>query len=314
MVIANKTIINKLWDNDSSVMKQGDITVDFNHVAPKDRTHVFALSPEVALAAEKLLHSSAFKMADVSEWHIPYPHVAIEYPITDEIATLYRPTELGTERITKIGAHIHEFDGSGHGFLFTPYWEYKTGQLQCSWFTFIIGGSTELDGQAPSVILNMRHTLDGSIKAYVIPSAGFATACMNAGIPAGGLVEIYKKQEVQRHIRESAVEIPALLFACNMLLTCKSGIGKREIAERKPKMSGLGGRMRKKLSASAYTVLHLSEIEDVEDDGTIKSKVDISAHYVRGHFKQRKRGVYWWSAYIRGTGEPKKRYAYIVKE
>jgi len=40
----------------------------------------------------------------------------------------------------------------------------------------------------------------------------------------------------------------------------------------------------------------------------------MAAHYVRGHFKQRKSGVYWWSPFVRGSGEPRKRAAYAVKE
>ncbi|HEY3919172.1 MAG TPA: hypothetical protein VGL83_15380 [Stellaceae bacterium] len=35
-------------------------------------------------------------------------------------------------------------------------------------------------------------------------------------------------------------------------------------------------------------------------------------HLVRGHFKVRKSGIYWWSPYVRGTGEAVLRAAYIV--
>lgn len=38
-----------------------------------------------------------------------------------------------------------------------------------------------------------------------------------------------------------------------------------------------------------------------------------TAHLVRGHFKRRKTGTFWWKPHIAGSGELKKRDAYIVK-
>jgi len=76
----------------------------------------------------------------------------------------------------------------------------------------------------------------------------------------------------------------------------------------------LGGKKKKQYSSSAYTVLHLEEIETISVEGIVSRREDISAHYVRGHFKQRKSGIYWWNSFIRGTGEVKKRKAYLVEE
>lgn len=36
------------------------------------------------------------------------------------------------------------------------------------------------------------------------------------------------------------------------------------------------------------------------------------AHMVRGHFKRRETGTYWWGHHVRGTGEVQKREAYVV--
>ena len=58
----------------------------------------------------------------------------------------------------------------------------------------------------------------------------------------------------------------------------------------------------------------LEEIETISVEGIVCRREDISAHYVRGHFKQRKSGIYWWNSFIRGTGEVKKRKAYLVEE
>jgi hypothetical protein len=37
-------------------------------------------------------------------------------------------------------------------------------------------------------------------------------------------------------------------------------------------------------------------------------------HYVKGHFKICKSGIYWWNAFLRGHGEYKAREAYLVKK
>lgn len=324
MAIANKSVINKMWDQDSAMVMPSQLKFNFNDIASKECTQVFVLSPEVALAAEKLLRSPTFKFTDISEWHIPYDHIAIEYPITEEIATNYRTTATGdnVEPIVIIGAYIEEFSNSSigaRGFKFTPYWQYKNGRIQFSLFSFILGGTdealkAELDRMFPKVVLDAKHYSCKNVEAYVVPSMATLCAMYKAGLPPDALEKLVGNQAAITHMREGAVEIPSLLFACNMLINCKSGVKKTYVPERRPKISGLGKRLRNKLSASAYTVLHLSAIETVEEDGTIKSKLDTAAHYVRGHFKQRKHGVYWWSPFIRGTGEPRKREAYIVEQ
>lgn len=312
---ANKTLINRMWDNDGSVLHPVGLglKINFEELAPKDKTHVFVMSPEVSLAAEKLVRSPGFSFPNMEDWHLPYEHVAIEYRITEDIVRECRKNPDGAEQISTIGAYIQET--KHNGFLFTPYWEFTNGKAQCSIFSFCIGTPEEINTLFPIVSINPKKSAEGAMDVHVSPSVALIKAASEAGIyPTNLRDRIFNYPDANLHMRESAVEIPVLFFACNMLINCRSGVQKTYVPERKTKMSGLGKRMRNKLSASAYTVMHLSAIETVDPDGTVQPKTDIAAHYVRGHFKQRRSGVYWWSPFVRGTGELRKRDAYIVKE
>jgi hypothetical protein len=66
----------------------------------------------------------------------------------------------------------------------------------------------------------------------------------------------------------------------------------------------------------SYTYVHLlAGAEDHMASGgeSEETKQTRAAHVVRGHFKNRKTGVYWWNAHVAGAGEVKHRDAYIVK-
>jgi hypothetical protein len=148
-----------------------------------------------------------------------------------------------------------------------------------------------------------------------LPDVGLAAAASKSKVPQNIFFEAMSSPEAKQHLQEAASELPLLLFACSMLLNCKSGVTKTKVNKQTPKVSGLGKRMRTLMSASEYTVMHITAIENVStSNGDITTQHNIDAHYVRGHFKQRKKGVYWWNPFIRGTGEPRRRTGYIVKE
>ena len=69
---------------------------------------------------------------------------------------------------------------------------------------------------------------------------------------------------------------------------------------------------RGKSTYNPYTYVRFSGVEysGSERKGSSCAK---AAHLVRGHFKRRKTGTFWWKPHIAGSGELKKRDAYIVK-
>jgi hypothetical protein len=112
------------------------------------------------------------------------------------------------------------------------------------------------------------------------------------------------------YVDESIEEVSPLLFAWETLINCKSGITRTKVTP-KP-ASRLLGRRKKIMANTEYTVISLTAVETVSN-GQSSQRADVEAHLVRGHFKRRSSGVYWWNPFIRGTGELKERKAYILE-
>ncbi len=309
MGIVNKPLIDKFFDRVTS--NEYGLPVEFRHNVPKKDVQTFILSPEVALSAEMLVRSKSFKMPTLTELHMPYPHTVIEYPLTEDIRKLRHNGLInGIVEIIRIGAYIHEINEGV--FTCLPYWEFIDGRIQHSFFTFLFGMNAL---GALKVSLSSRVNGDDAVDCNIIPCVSFIVAAEKAGVPPERFKQLFEAPETQQHIREAATEIPCLMFASYLLLSCKSGVGRTKVPARiPPKGTKLGGKKQKAYSASAYTLLYLEEIENATTEGVVSRRSDISAHYVRGHFKQRKSGIYWWNSFVRGNGEPRKREAYLVEE
>lgn len=305
----NKPTIDKLFD--LGMHQQYGIKFDFNNVADRAHTQTFVLSEEVALAAEKLIKQPSFIPPDIHNLHLPYPYMAVEYELTPQIREMRGVVKPGAHPIRSVGVHMRTVENkvTGTQIVCHPYWEFTTGVIHCSLFTFIFGLPS--DGLP---VMEFGNSNFAPVKAVVIPVATVMSWFENSGVPPEQAVKIFTSKELATHMHESGEELPIMLFACGALLSCKSGVTQKHIKAKAPAMHGVGERKRKALSHNAYTVVHLSALETVDDDGAVTSKVDMAAHYVRGHFKQRRTGVYWWSPFIRGNGELRKRDAYIIKE
>jgi len=308
METVNKPLIDLFFDR--GISNDMGIPINFAFNAPRDKVQTFVLSPEVALSAEMLVRSKSFKMPNLVDVRMPYTHTVIEYPLTEDIRKIRHNGSInGLVTITRIGAYIHEV-GKG-AFTCLPYWEFIDGRIQHSIYTFLFGMNVPDAFKVSLISVNG----DAGVDCNLMPCASFITAAEQMGVTPEQFRQILSEPDTQQHIRESATEIPCLMFASYLLLSCKSGVGKTKVEARKPPTGlKLGARKQKAYSASAYTLLHLEEIETVTSEGGISRRSDISAHYVRGHFKQRSSGIYWWNSFVRGSGAPRKRNAYLVEE
>lgn len=288
-----------------------ELSFNLNEVASPD-TQIFVLSPEVALAAQKLVLSPSFKLTDLSQLKFPYPRMAVEIPLTEEIKALRNPEENGTHPIKRLGLVIQSNHEDGWVNC-SPYWEYEDPNLwECPLVSYAMGMDEMLP--APKVGLHIPQNISEITYFQILPSFCATNAFHRAGVPAHRFAELYRHPLFETYIRENISELPLLLFACNLMLNCKTGVKHTKIAAKDPPPGlSLGKHKKKRYSASAYTVMHLEEIENVDSDGNITQRTDIAAHYVRGHFKQRKHGLYWWNPFVRGKGEARKREAYIVQ-
>lgn len=276
-----------------------------------DGTEIFVLSEELAYSAHVLAKNfSSLIPPDLDKLHLPYPKVVFEAPVTYEIRQGREEctTANGKVPVERVGVYIEQ---SGTGLFIQPYWRMLNGIVEVTAVAF----STNPDGfdgvlLKPIEIKARENSVD-SIKLTAVLS------------PVWG--KMFGDEEVVRVLNawqktglfpaaatEAAEELPFILFSALALINCKSGVTSTRVAKRVAP-SGCGTYLKSKLSSPAYTVLSLSEAESVSCKGAVSMRSNISAHYVRGHFKARRSGVYWWNSFLRGTGTLRKRTAYIAK-
>lgn len=71
------------------------------------------------------------------------------------------------------------------------------------------------------------------------------------------------------------------------------------------------GKVTKRPRKYNFTTVVLNAVEQVRGR-SVEPIEHRSAHLVRGHFKQRKTGLFWWNPFVRGSGKLNKREAYEV--
>lgn len=286
----------------------------------RDGVEIFIMSDEVAYSAQLLAGTiTDIVPTDLSQIRLPYPKVAFEFSISPDMAALRKKQNVkafggegdGTAHIDTVGMYAQALDG-GAVFL-QPYWKFRgTGIVEITPVAVVMGA-----GSAPKYLVReveMRHPNypEFMCELGVTLSPAWLAAMSEEELARFSKV-VQDTNTFSRMAQEAIEELPTALFAALMLINCKSGITVARVPA-KVAPSGYGKRLRQKHSSPAFTVLALSEIESVSPTGVVSRRPDLSAHYVRGHFKSRKNGLYWWNSFIRGTGAPRKRRAYIVKE
>jgi hypothetical protein len=277
---------------------------------------VFLLSDEVAMAAQSLTANlPSIIPTDLEELRLPYPEIVVELNLTPELKALRTAQSVGapgnpsgemTKQIARVGMYVHSAEGAAT--TIQLYWQYEgTGLVEVPPVVMAIGAKP---GWGRPISLHYHKFPGLEVKLTVAPSPVWLQ-----GLPEevlDRLLDTYKNEDLfVSMVQESVDELPTLLFAALTLINCKSGVSATRVPARVPP-SGCGQRMRRAYSCPAFTVLSLSEVETVSPSGVATRRAELSAHYVRGHFKARKSGVYWWNSFIRGSGTPRRRDAYRV--
>lgn len=292
---------------------------DFSSLIPKDAEN-FVLSPEMALSVEEL--SRKFNSSlDIAGYRLPYASVVVELPITQEVLQLRGGVRQGMAPVARVAALITQEGGPEPENLrttFTPFWQFADGTMGLAANTFYFGGW----GKLPFAQTVRCHGTDKNVELYAT-DAGPSLLFMHAMYASGAKPSPAQLQELGRklfynqyYVRQGVEEITALLFAWLSILDCKSGVRRTRAEAITSKQGTVAGKLGKRISAkrntSAYTTISLLHSE-VEVGRKIKRNEELSAHTVRGHFKKRATGTFWWHPFIRGTGVPRCRKAYIVK-
>jgi hypothetical protein len=300
---------------------KGTIRLAYSKGLHKDGVEIFVMSNEVAYSAQVLAGTITDVVpTDLSEIRLPYPKVAFEFSISPDMAALrtkqrakaFGPnSDDGTFDIETVGVYAQEVDDGG--VLLQPYWKYKVSkQVEVSPVAILTNVASGFKYPVRPIAMQHPSYPDFLTSLWVTISPAWV-----AGLSEAELEHLAKVMSdggtLRTMIQEAVEELPTALFAALMLINCKSGVTVARIPARVAP-SGYGKRLKRKYSSPAFTVLALSEVESVSPTGVVSRRPDLAAHYVRGHFKARKSGVYWWNSFIRGSGTPRTRKAYVVKE
>lgn len=287
------------------------LNVKYSTYLTDRKAQIFVLSDELGLAAQKLAKTKSNVVPeDLKEIRLPYPETVIEMNLTPEVKALRDNKDPhATNTICKVGVHLKaQPEGA---IIAQPYWQYEDNHV--------------VEVTMLSVVFNAPESVcDKLTKAMIVLPNGrmISVHMMLSSVWANGAdpliahalnYQFRKDPELfKRAATETVEELSTLMFAALSLINCKSGVTKTEVPAKKAPPN-YEGQASKKRSCPKYTVLSLSEIESVSEiSGFVSKRSDLAAHYVRGHFKVRQSGVYWWGPFVRGSGPLRKREAYKV--
>jgi hypothetical protein len=272
-------------------------------VDPKefDVDALFVLSPKAALEIQKLSKKSVGEPVSTTDFRLPYDSVIVELPITPEVAAMrYAVAGVAKGNIRRIAARIKKVNThKGVAFEFWPFWEFENGTVGAAAVMANVSADTAHSEAmlAPSPMLK-------SVVEFLVRVQGLS----DRQAAAAAIDMIESNPQLQNEVLE---EISPLMVVWGTVVNCKSGVTRTHIGAKKG-VSSMLGRKKKIMANTEYTVISLSAVETVSQ-GVTSQRADVEAHLVRGHFKRRKNGVYWWSPFIRGTGELKNRKGYILE-
>lgn len=278
----------------------------------------FVMSPEVAFEVQRLAKNLFFDRPQdliklMPKVMTPYPKVCVEMPLTDEVRTLRGPV-VGefSAPVRRIGAYIQTFANKNNPdelvFTFSPYHEFDSGFVSSS-YVLLVHAKNEM---IPGFLAIRFAEFENMIWNATLEPSMLSIAKKNNVSPK----DLYKAfcedtDAFKLMASEAAEDLPTLFVAWLVLLNSKSGLTKTAV---RPRIANtmLGKRERARRGRSGYTIVSLSDTEDVDGEGIVTKRPMVQAHRVRGHFKAKKWGVYWWRPHVRGVGELKEREGYTL--
>lgn len=304
---------------DMLALSREDNTVKFFDRLKRDAgVQQFILAPELAYEATKLARQVSEDPELVKRLMpkvmTPYPSVCVELPVTDQVRAIRASVLPGQLEVQRVGAYITTTDGGDAGLTYTfiPYYEFTNGCV-CASPVVVMHNSNNSDydsGEMPIGLAMKMLNYDMVWIATFHPHDWSTLSGRN--IPVDRVWKTFSSADFKGAAAETVDEVPVLFFAWLVLVNSKSGITPTKVAGKLPPPR-LGKRQQRERERSAYTVLCLSDLEQADPTGLVSSRAAASAHRVRGHFKARKRGVFWWRPHVRGVGDIIERGAYKVQ-
>jgi hypothetical protein len=300
----------------------------------------FVLSNEVANSVSDILQKTQYPEVLLEQRKMlraPYPLTWVEMPLTDYAMSFRTTHHQQAHTIDSIGMLIKK-QPDKELYTLTAAWKYKDSEMigMGNYQTHI-----DLGDEVPSFMTPLQMKMyDDSQKLKAIPIEKVEEICrrmmflpsyymMSAMREAGsvrnpddfaakwaGMEQAYAQQGINP-MQEATEENQTLFSAWLLLFNAKSGTRHKEFSvEHARKLPSFGSKKKKMfITNHKYTVISMKDYEN--EDGSESDTHTVAkrhAHYVRGHFKQRATGMFWWNPYMRNREEtyvPREAYTVI---
>lgn len=140
---------------------------------------------------------------------------------------------------------------------------------------------------------------------------------VNFAIWSKDYYDYFEKEANREQLMEQCFGLPFASFALRIAMAfclIRTGVNKQKV-ERPVIATRKRGKKKSRPRKQSFTVVTLDSVETYsESTGAIEPRQGVSAHTVRGHFKKKKNGIFWWNPFVRGSGPRTEREAYLVKE
>jgi hypothetical protein len=231
----------------------------------------FVLAKDFAIAADEF-SSAADNSSAVDNLNrvlplarLPYPECWLEVAQQDRHCFMHgQPLQAGDGPIKRVGFLLTQTDASG-GFSAQMFWSF-------------VDGHSFLGHQLPPCRVNLMALIDPH-----------AADCVHAT----GLAEI------TRHIgnAEDWIGEPGFIIATLALLQSRNA-AETELVEPR---SNQRRRLLRQTPLYSYHLVGIPQRYRIRQGISADEPMQLRAHFVRGHFKVRRTGIFFWSSYQRGN-------------
>jgi hypothetical protein len=312
-----------------------------NDIARSER---FVLTDEVVEAAKRLLESKPSSLLNaLSLCRVPFEHLWLEWrgehaPGLDRTA----PTREGAKPVDKMGVYIRA-NNKGRNGIASWIWSAPDGSISFSGMSIAFNIEGDMEALYKQFGVDRPKTDRDSVRDFLKNhSHDWGKLTRNSDVEAEAIVELsmhtapfpclwaanfFKKLE-SLGVSPKSPEYEALLdswtkdvsgeftfmIAVLMLINTRNGVEHLPTDLSRLNKARAKSRKPPKFEHS-ITHLKLSRGQRRIGDARGMDREAMRQHLVRGHFKIRKTGVYWWSPFVRGdASRPLARNRYEVEQ
>lgn len=281
----------------------------------------FVLSDETSNAVQDLNKKIGFVQAIIEHrMHLktPYTRTWVEMPLTDYMRKFRTEIPLEGTGVDRIGMLIMQ---TGDTYTLQACWRHLDGTLGFGLyethlalgdelFPLVLPTQHNLIAQRDQQDMTLEEATEIAQRMIWTPSR-YVIRTTNRTPDEFGRMWNEQERALQAKgihtLKEAVEENPSLFGAWLLMLNAKSGTRKTDFEmEHAQKGVSLGGRKKKMtIRSHKYTVISMSDYENL--DGSVSAHhthVKSDAHYVRGHFKRRSTGMFWWNPFMRNKDAP----------